>query len=52
MSSLNKKIFRYKFSKNISEKLSDFGRLYSYSDDEDFDKYWNIWLVDNNKFIS
>ena len=51
-SSTNKKIFRYKFSNNINEMLSDFGKLYSYADDEDFDKYWNEFLVTNNELIS
>ena len=49
--STNKKIFRYKFSNDINEMLSNFGRLYSYADDEDFDKYWNEFLVSNNELI-
>tara|TARA_Y100000389_G_scaffold195359_1_gene226686 strand:- start:529 stop:1095 length:567 start_codon:yes stop_codon:yes gene_type:complete len=48
----NKKIFRYKFSNDINEMLSNFGRLYSYSNDEDFDKYWNEFLVNNDELIS
>ena len=43
--------FRFKFSEEINIKLSNFGRLHSYSDKEDFTKYWSIWLNENKELI-
>ena len=45
------KTFRFKFSEEINNKLSNFGRLYSYADDEDIIKYWRAWLNENKEMI-
>ena len=43
--------FRFKFSEEINDKLSKFGRLYSYTNKEDIASYWDNWLNENEELI-
>ena len=45
------KTFRFKFSEEINEKLSSFGRLYTYANKEDIASYWDDWLNENEELI-
>ena len=45
------KTFRFKFSEEINDKLSNFGRLYSYANNEDLKSYWENWLNENEEVI-
>jgi hypothetical protein len=48
---LSSKIYRYNFTKEITELLSEFGKLHQYDLRQDYKKAWDLWVKVNNEVI-
>lgn len=44
-------IYRFKFSLEVSEILSNFAKIHQYDERVDYKEAWKIWCEDNNEII-
>tara|TARA_Y100001980_G_C14534854_1_gene311305 strand:+ start:1236 stop:1757 length:522 start_codon:yes stop_codon:yes gene_type:complete len=45
------KIYRYKFDESITSLLEIFSKLHINETKNDFNHYWELWLLENNEII-
>ena len=45
------KIYRYKFDESITSILQDFSKIHINENKNDFNHYWELWLLENKEII-
>ena len=49
--SVNTKIYRYKFRDGFTEELYKFSKIHQYDDRTDFKEAWELWIEENSNLI-
>ena len=47
----NIKTYRFKFSPEISNLLNDFSKLHMHDERNEYNQYWELWLIENDEII-